>query len=136
MPQAKAKNPRKPVKFTSYTYNHGVKECFYWHDPSAKLAVASDQPAVTHRLVPKKGPVGKPLDRGFDLSGLENQPPRNPADDDHVIDALRGWPRNRPVEAGDPCVEQRTAIEIEAEERQAVKKTSKKSKAMRYHISL
>ena len=136
MPQAKAKNPRKPVKFTTYKYNYGVKECLHWPDPSAK-----PQPippgVVTHKMIPKKGEVGKPLDRGFDLSGLGNNLPRNPEDDDHVIDALRGWPGNRRSEIEEGMVRteeeeyglyRKTAIELEAEQRKSSKKSTKKSK--------
>lgn len=90
MPQAK----KSKVKAVS-AYDVRVRDCLVWPDPTCKASDAENQRTTYVRM--RKGEVGRPNNRGFVLA--EQQPVYiDPADEDHVIDALRGWPRSKVTE--------------------------------------
>lgn len=110
MPQAKQPKA-SPVKITS-AYDVHVKDCLVWPDPSQKKAHAQNKQTT---YVPiKRGDLGRPADRGYNL---EQPPPQksSPLDDDHVIDALRGWPNSKAAQTqNENIIFQDTALENEA----------------------
>ncbi len=93
------KTPAKPQNLPEVT----VRECLTWHphEEKGKKQAKERRPASrangdgpqTTSYLPKKGILGKPIDRGYVMP--DHAQPRDPEDEGTVIEALRGWPNHR-----------------------------------------